>query len=202
MYTPMITRLLVSVVCGFLLGTSGLLVVPDLGRLAGPVLCDGELAPDIGEGRLAFTCTGADGQVRAVRPEAVVGWAIPICIGLALGPVSLLVSRLERKGRDIRRQIRDDLNRAVVARAEVLQATPIGPPKRQILMRAAMLRITFWMQVPGQRPYEARAIWWVEQDALRRMARGSALEVRVNPLQLARVYPAEPWAEYVWTEGS
>lgn len=198
----MITRLLVSVVCGFMLGTSGLLVVPDLGRLAGPVLCDGVLAPDISEGRLAFTCTGGNGQVRAVRPDAVVGRIIPICMGLVFFPLSLLIGRLERKGKQIRQQIRSDLARSITARAEVLQATPIGPPKRQILMRAAMLRITFWMQVPGQRPYETRTIWWVEQDELRRMARGNTLEVRVNPLQPTRIYPAEPWAEYVWTDAA
>lgn len=196
----MIARLLVSVIFGFVLGTSGLVVLPDLGRLAGPVLCEGELAPDLGAGRLDFRCVGADGLVRAIRPEDVVLWIVPICMGLAFVPVSLLIGHLERNGRRIRQQICGDLDRAIMARAEILRVTPVGSPKRQILMRAAMLQITLWMQVPGQRPYEARAIWWVEQDALRHMAPGSTLEVRVNPLQPARVYPAEPWAEYVWVD--
>lgn len=194
----MAARLLISLILGFLLGTIGLVLAPDLGRLAGPLLCAGDLVHGQGPDRLDFRCVAADGQSRPVPTLQVLLSLTPICALVVLLPVSLLYGRAQGQARRVRRTMDEDLAVAVSARAEVLQGEPITNPRRQVLMRAVELRLTLWVQAPNSRPYEATTIWFIEHENLHRISRGTLLSVRVNPRQPQRIYPAEPWAAYAW----
>lgn len=196
----MFRRLLASLVLGFVLGTLGLLLAPDVGRLAGPSLCRGELIPDR-ERAMRFACVGGDGRLVAAPGEQVLLHTVLICAAAALLPVHLALRRVEEGARRRGQTTSEDLAAARPARAEVLQVAAAGSPKRQLLMRAAELRLTLWVTPPDGRPYEAAVVWFVEQDEIRRLAVGAGLEVRVNPAHPLRVYPAAPWAQLLrWRE--
>lgn len=198
----MIGRLLVSLVLGFVVGTTGLLLAPDLGRVAGPTLCGGALSPSPGPGRLHFACVEQGGLLRLVPAEQVVLHTVAICAAAALLPVSLLFRGVEAVERRRRKAMQDDMALARPAYADVLRVGVGGNVKRQILMRAAELRLTLWVTPLGGRPYEAQVVWFVEQEQVGRLDVGAALPVRVNPAHPERVYPAEPWAQLVsWEQG-
>lgn len=197
----MIGRLLVSLVFGFVLGTTGLLIAPNLAWVASPTLCDGELRPERDAGPMRYSCIARNGQINPLAPEQVVLHTVLVLAAVALFPVSWLFSRAEARGRERRRSMGVDLEVARPARAEVMQVLAVGNFKRQILMRAAELQLTLWVTPSAMRPYEAVVVWFVEQEQLGRLAEGSILPVRVNPAHPERIYPAEPWAQLVrWRE--
>jgi|GEM_PF-651795 len=191
----MIGRVLASLLLGFVLGTTGLVVAPDLGRIAGPTLCAGELVPERGRGALRFGCVGRDGRITPLAPDEVILHTVAICAAAALVPVSLLLRRREARERHWQGMVRADLAAALPARAQVLRVGAAGSLKRQILMRAAELHLTLWVTPAHGRPYEAAVTWFVEQEAIERLAVGGHLAVRVNPAHPERIYPAEPWAQ-------
>lgn len=197
----MFGRLFISIVVGFMFGATSLVLLPDLGRLAGPVLCRGQLSPDPStHGRLGWRCTHPDGSSSEVAPEQIIVTTVLAFSALALLPVSRSMRAYEAQRREEVRQVQEDARNAVNARAEVLRLALVGPPKRRILMRAAMVRLTLWVQPPNSRPYEAWVLWMVEETALERVLPGKYLVVRLNPAQRDRVYPAFAGAEFLRAE--
>jgi hypothetical protein len=193
------SRIVVSLLLGFVLGTTGLVLLPDLGRLAGPLLCAGTLEPEARGSGLRFRCVQAeDGAIVPMATERVVLYTVPILACLLLLPASAMVARVERKASTAQGEMRHDLQAAVTARAEVLRITRSANLKRQILMRAAELRLVLWVQPPNGRPYEAVVAWLVEEESVRLLSVGAVLPVRVNPERPQRVYPAQPWAHFNW----
>lgn len=195
----MISRLFICLVLGFVLGTIGITLVPDLGRVAGPFVCDGVLEPEPRVHGLRYRCiSAADGRVLPVPTDRVVFQTIPILTGALLLPVCLVLHRLEQHGRRLEQRIEADLATAVPAQAEVLRIAQHGNLKRQILMRAAELKLVLWVQPPNGRPYEAIVPWLVEEDGVGQLREGAILPVRINPLRPQFVYPAQPWAHFAW----
>jgi hypothetical protein len=200
-WPPVIGRLFISVVVGFMLGATSLVLLPGLGRLAGPVVCCGQLTPDpTTNGRLGWRCTQPDGSSTEIAPEQIIITTVLAFSALALLPVSRGMRAYEEQRRDEQRQWREDAANAITGQAEVLRLALVGPPKRRILMRAAEVRLTLWVQLPNDRPYEAWVIWMVEEPALERVLPGKYVAVRLNPAQRERIYPAFPGAEFLRTE--
>jgi hypothetical protein len=198
---PMFGRLFISIVVGFMFGATSLVLLPDLGRLAGPVLCRGQLTPDpASHGRLGWRCIHPDGSSSEIAPEQIIITTVLGFSALALLPVSRGMRAYEEQRRAEQRQMHEDAANAVTGRAEVLRLALVGPPKRRILMRAAEVRLTLWVQPPNGRPYEAWVIWMVEEPALERVLPGKYVAVRLNPAQRDRIYPAFPGAEFLRAE--
>jgi hypothetical protein len=196
----MFGRLFISLVVGFMFGATSLVLLPDLGRLAGPVLCRGELSPEPLYGRLGWRCTQPDGASAIIEPEQLIVTTVIAFSALALLPVSRGMRAFEEQRRAEQRRAQEDATQAVTARAEVLRLALIGPPKRRILMRAAEVRLTLWVQLPNARPYEAWVVWAVEEAALERVLPGKYVPIRVNPLRRERIYPAFDGAEFLRAE--
>lgn len=198
----MFARLLLSLLLGFIFSTAGLVILPDLGRLAGPLICAGTLEPEERRSGLRYRCIAAgDGRIEPVPTDRVVLATLPVLAALLLVPVSVLVARYEQRARRAAHEIQADLSRAVVARAEVLEVARHGNLKRQILMRVAELQLLLWVQPPNGRPYEARVAWLVEEANMRELRPGAVIPVRLNPDRPARIYPAAPWAYVAFDSG-
>jgi hypothetical protein len=193
----MLRRLVASLILGFVLGTAGLAIAPDLGRMVGPMLCDGAFEPETRRWGLHYRCVDAvDGSVLRVEPERVMLLSVPLLALLLLLPVSALITQVERTSNAAQGAISGDLATAVAARAEILRIARHGNFKRQLLMRVAELRLVLWVQPPQGRPYEAEVAWLVEEECVRQLRVGAFVPVRVNPMRPQRVYPAQPWAHY------
>jgi hypothetical protein len=198
----MIGRCFLSLVLGFVLGTLSLTLLPDLGRVVGPLVCAGTLEPGPRVHGLHYRCVTADGMVVNVAPDQVAFRAIPLIAAVLTLPVYTFLRRREAEVRQAQQTVEADLAKAVPARAEVLRIVQHGNLKRQILLRAAELNLVLWVQPPNGRPYEARVDWIVEEDGLGWMRIGAVVPVRINPLRPQKVYPAQPWAHYAWWSSS
>jgi hypothetical protein len=194
----MITRLFFSLVLSFVLSSTGILLLPNLGRVAQPLLCEGPLEPRLQPFNLSYRCTGAGGEAQLIPAGQVIRASLPLLILILLPPTYLLLGLGARRAGEARDNAERDLAAAVGAQAEVLQVARHGNLKRQILMRAAELRLVLWVQPPQGRPYEATVAWLVEDDKLSLVHVGAVLPVQINPLQPQRIYPAQPWAHYAW----
>jgi hypothetical protein len=196
----MLARLLISLVLGFILATAGVVLFPDLGRAAGPLVCQGELAPEPNRlSRVSFRCIEArGGLIRPVDAGRVMSAAIPAFGLLVFAPVSLLVGRVERRIRSAKALMEADLARAVEGTARVLALSEGGLPIQRRLNRVAELTIELEVRSPPGRLYRTQVLWVVDYLELRRVAIGRSFPIRVNPLRPERVYPAESWAELVW----
>lgn len=196
----MVGRIIISCILGFMFGATSLVIIPDLGRLAGPFVCQGTLSPEPDLGRLGWRCTLPDGTSNLIAPGQIILSTVIAFSAFALLPVS----RALRSAEDIRQQRHqeqvEDAQQAIPARAEVLRFALIGAPKRQILLRAAEVRLTLWVQPPNTRPYEAWVVWTVEEYVLHRVVPGAYVGVRINPAHPERVYPAWPGAELLRAE--
>ncbi len=196
----MLVRIFISLVVGFMLGATSLVLLPGLGRLAGAAVCRGQVSPDPTRGRLGWQCAHPDGSSSSIAPEQIILTTVIAFSALALLPVSHRMHAFEEQWREEQRRINEDAAHAITGRAEVLRLALIGPPKRRILMRAAEVRLTLWVQPPNARPYEAWVIWLVEEPALERVLPGRYVAVRLNPAQRDRIYPAFPGAELLRAE--
>lgn len=196
----MLARIALSLLLGFICGTTGLVFMPDLARVIGPFICVGELQPDRSEGVLHFRCRTVNGDEQRLDLKQMLPYAIISTSLLLIPPVHTAVRRFERRYSAIRQAIDRDLATSVPVRAELLKVEMVGSYKRAILMRAVEVELTLWVYPPAQRPYEARAYWLVEETGLPNLRRGAMLNARINPLRPQRVYPAEPWATYLWHE--
>lgn len=195
----MVARACFSVVLGFALSAVGILFLPDLGRLAGPFVCDGTLAPERRLSGLHYHCVAAaDGQVRPVDTDEVIVRSLPILTVLLLVPIYLMLERGARRAAVARGTMQADLASAIMARAEILRISYHGSVKRQVLIRAAELRLVLWVHPPNGRPYEATVSWVVEGHSLSRYNVGAVVPVQINPRRPEHVYPAQPWAHYAW----
>lgn len=193
----MLRRLVISAILGFMLGTAGLVVAPDLGRIAGPWVCAGVLEPAPRGSGLRYRCLrAADGAVLPVNPDRVMLFSVPLLAAALLVPVSVMLTRAERRAQAAQGSMRRDLATAVPARAEILRIARGGNFKRQLLMRTAELRLLLWVQPPQGRPYEAEVAWLVEEEAVPRLRVGGLVPVRINPARPQHVYPEQPWAHY------
>lgn len=193
----MLARLFFSLVIGFVLSALGIILLPGLGRVAEPLLCAGRLEPELRLFHLGYRCVTAAGA-HPVSANSVILSSLPILIGVLLPPLYLLLGVGARRAREAQGGVERDLAGAADASAEVLQVARRGSLKRQILLRAAELRLVLWVHPPGGRPYEATVAWLVEEEGLPRLRAGAVLPVRVNPQRPERVYPAEPWAHFAW----
>jgi hypothetical protein len=196
----MFARIALSLLLGFICGTTGLVFMPDLARVIGPIVCVGDLQPDRSDGVLAFRCRTVNGDEQRLHLGQMLPYAI-ISTSLLLVPsVHAALKRFERRRVIIQQAMERDLATSVPVRAELLKVTMVGSYKRAILMRAVEVELTLWVYPPANRPYEARVIWLVEEAGLTHLRRGAMLNVRINPLRPQRVYPAEEWASYLWNE--
>ncbi|RMD77289.1 MAG: hypothetical protein D6823_07215 [Chloroflexi bacterium] len=196
----MFARIALSLLLGFICGTTGLVFMPDLARVMGPLICVGELQPVRDEGPLHFRCRTVNGteqrlDLRQMLPYAVISTSL-----LLITPVHTAIRRFERRYTLIRQAMERDLATSVPVRAELLKVEMVGSYKRAILMRAVEVELTLWVYPPANRPYEARVLWLVEETGLPKLHRGTMLNCRINPLRPQRVYPAEEWASYLWSE--
>ncbi len=196
----MLARIALSLLLGFICGTTGLVFMPDLARVIGPLICVGELQPDRSEGVLQFRCRTVHGTEQRIDLKQMLPYAVLSTALLLIPPVHTAIRRFERRAAEIRQSVERDLATSVPARAELLKATIVGSYKRAILMRAAEVELVLWVYPPADRPYEARVVWLVEEAGLSKLRRGTMLNARINPLRPQRVYPAEPWASYLWYE--
>ncbi|MFV9507722.1 MAG: hypothetical protein AB4911_24490 [Oscillochloridaceae bacterium umkhey_bin13] len=195
----MLKRVFISLVLGFMLGTSLLVLIPQLGVLAAPFVCAGSLEPETRLQGMRYRCVeAADGRIRQVPADQVLSYTIPILALLLFYPVSLAVKQAELRAQQARSAMRQDLEVAITARAEILRIVRQSSVSRQMLMRAAELRIVLWVQPPNGRPYEAKVAWLVEDAKLQRLAVGAVVPVRINPRRPEAVYPDQPWAHYAW----
>ncbi len=194
----MIGRCFLSLVLGFVLSTFSLTLLPDLGRIAGPLVCTGTLEPGPRVHGLHYRCITDEGQAFTVAPDQVAFRAIPLTAAALTIPAYVLLRKREAEARRAEQAAEADLAKAVPARAEVLRVMQNANLKRQILLRAAELKLVLWVQPPNGRPYEAQVAWIVEEDGLAWMRIGAVVPVRINPLRPQKVYPAQPWAHYAW----
>lgn len=195
----MVARACFSVVLGFVLSAVGILLLPDLGRVAGPFVCDGTLAPERRLSGLHYHCVAAtDGRVRPVDTDTVILVSLPILTAFLTVPANVLLARGARRAAAAQGTMRADLASAITARAEILRIARHGTIKRQALMRAAELRLVLWVHPPNGRPYEATVFWLVEDHSLCRLSVGAVVPVQINPRRPEHVYPAQPWAHYAW----
>ncbi|OAN45070.1 hypothetical protein A6A03_02635 [Chloroflexus islandicus] len=196
----MLARIALSLLLGFICGTTGLVFMPDLARVIGPFICTGELQPVRSDGVLHFRCRTVNGDEQRLDLKQMLPYAIISTSLLLIPPVHTAIRHFERRYSAIRQAIDRDLATSVPVRAELLKVEIVGSYKRAILMRAVETELTLWVYPPAQRPYEARAYWLVEEAGLPNLRRGTMLNARINPLRPQRVYPAEPWATYLWHE--
>lgn len=195
----MLIRALFSLILGLALAAVGILLLPDLGRAAGPLICDGALEPEFRASGLRYHCVAAaDGRVIQVPTQGVIVRAVPIVAAALLLPLNLLLGRAARRAREAQGTMHNDLAEAITARAEILRIARSGNLKRQILVRAAELRLVLWVHPPNGRPYEATVSWLVEEHCLGRLSIGAVVPVQINPRRPEHVYPAQPWAHYAW----
>lgn len=195
----MISRVFICLVLGFVLGSIGIVIFPDVGRVAGPFVCEGTLEPATRPHGLQYRCiAAADGRVLAVPTDQVVFHTISTLAAGLLVPVCYILHGFDQRVRRRQHTIQSDLEAAVAARAEVLRIAQHGNLKRQILMRAAELKLVLWVQPPNGRPYEAIVAWLVEEDGVGQLRVGAVLPVRINLERPQSVYPAQPWAHYAW----
>lgn len=195
----MVRRLLLTITLGFALSTAGLVLVPHLGRLAGPLLCAGSLEPETRQSGLRYRCVAAaDGRVTPVPTDSVVLATVPMLVLALLVPIHAALAAAERRARAAKGAMREDLAVAVRARAEILRVGRRSSLNRQSLMRAAELSLVLWVQPPHGRPYEARVAWLVDDESVGRLNVGMVLAVRINPRRPEHVYPDQPWAHYAW----
>ncbi|WP_322814063.1 hypothetical protein [Chloroflexus sp.] len=196
----MLARIALSLLLGFICGTTGLVFMPDLARVIGPLVCTGNLEPDRSEGVLHFRCRTINGDEQRIKLGHMLPYAIISTSLLLIPPVHSAIRRFEQRRAVIQQAIERDLATALPARAEVLRVAIVGSYKRAILVRAVEVELTLWVYPPANRPYEARVIWLVEEASLSHLRRGTMLNTRINPLRPQRVYPAEEWASYIWSE--
>lgn len=194
----MFLRAFFSLVLGLALAAVSILLVPDLGRVAGPLLCDGSLEPEFRSYGLRYHCVASDGRVTQVSTEGVIVRTVPLMAAALLLPLNMLLAQAARRARDAQGNMHNDLASAITARAEILRIARSGNLKRQILVRAAELRLVLWVHPPNGRPYEATVSWLVEEHSLGRLSIGAVLPVQINPHRPEHVYPAQPWAHYAW----
>jgi len=176
--------------------------MPDLARVIGPFICVGELQPVRNEGTLHFRCRTINGEEQRLDLKQMLPYAILSTSLLLIPPVHTAIRRFERRYTAIRQAMERDLSTSVPVRAELLKVEMVGSYKRAILMRAVEVELTLWVYPPGNRPYEARVVWLVEEAGLPKLRRGALLASRINPLRPQRVYPAEEWATYLWNEAT
>ncbi|MCS6879850.1 MAG: hypothetical protein RMK84_12610 [Oscillochloridaceae bacterium] len=198
----MVGRCFLTLVLGFALSTIILTLLPDLGRIAGPFVCEGTLEPGPRSHGLHYRCITAEGQAFTVAPDQVAFRAIPLIAVVLMIPIYAFVRQREVEALRAQQAAEADLAKAVPARAEVLRIVHSGNLKRQLLLRAAELNLVLWVQPPNGRPYEAQVDWIVEEDGLGWMRIGAVVPVRINPLRPQKVYPAQPWAHYAWWSAS
>ncbi len=196
----MLARIALSLLLGFICGTTGLVFMPDLARVIGPLICLGELRPVRNEGTLHFRCRTINGEDQRLDLKQMLPYAIISTSLLLIPPVHTAIRRYERRYAAIRQAMERDLATSVPVRAELLQVEMVGSYKRAILVRAVEVELTLWVYPPAGRPYEARVVWLVEEAGFPQLRRGAWLSARINPLRPQRVYPAEEWASYRWYE--
>lgn len=194
----MLFRALYSLVLSLALAAVALVLVPDLGRVAGPLVCSGSLAHEFRAAGLRYHCVAPDGRVSDVSSDRVILRGVPLLAAALVVPVYLLLSRAARRARAAQGNMHNDLASAITARAEILRIARSGNLKRQLLVRAAELRLVLWVHPPNGRPYEATVSWLVEEHSLGRLSIGSVISVQINPRRPECVYPAQPWAHYAW----
>lgn len=194
----MLLRTLFSMVLALAFAAVAVLILPDLGRVAGPLLCDGALAPELRSSGLRYSCAAADGRLSEVATREVIVRAVPLIAAALLLPLNLLLARAARRAREAQGSMHNDLAAAITARAEILRVARAGNLKRQLLVRAAELRLVLWVHPPNGRPYEATVSWLVEEHSLGRLSIGAVVPVQINPRRPEHVYPAQPWAHYAW----
>lgn len=194
----MLLRALYSIVLGLAFAAVALIVVPDLGRVASPLVCRGELAHEFRAAGLRYHCVAADGRVSEISSERVILHSLPILAAVVVLPVYALLARSARRAQAAQGAMHNDLAAAITARAEILRIARTGNLKRQVLVRAAELRLVLWVHPPDGRPYEATVSWLVEEHSLGRLSIGSIVPVQINPRRPENVYPAQPWAHYAW----
>jgi hypothetical protein len=195
----MLKRALLTLALSLVLGTFALVLIPYAGRLAEPLLCAGTLEPETRHQGLRYRCIeAADGRITTVASDRVLALTIPILATLLLAPIYAALVANERRAAAARGVMRDDLEVAVRARAEILRVGHQGSLRRQALFRVAELHLVLWVQPPTGRPYEAQVSWLVEDESLGRLSVGAVLPVRINPRRPEHVYPDQSWAHYAW----
>jgi hypothetical protein len=194
----MVLRAFYSIVLGLAFAAVALIAIPDLGRVASPMVCRGDLAHEFRAAGLRYHCVAADGKVSEISTDRVIILSVPILGAFLVLPVYALLARSARRAQAAQGAMHNDLATAITARAEILRIARTGNLKRQLLVRAAELRLVLWVHPPNGRPYEATVSWLVEEHSLGRLSIGSIIPVQINPRRPEKVYPAQPWAHFAW----